>query len=327
MNSNGSIRISVLIPVYGVERYIDVCVRSLFTQTLTEGIEFIFVDDASLDRSIELLEKNIAAHPARTAQVRILHHDHNRGLAAARRTAIDAARGEWILHVDSDDVLLPHAAEQLLTAADTQLDTDLVFGDYFETDDPTNTAKKHVVRTPNWSRERLLRVLLTQSHRITNRTWGILIRRALCTQHAIYPVEGINFAEDYAVMPRLLHAARHVTTLHTEVYGYRLASDGSYMKRINAYAATQYIAANKVVTDYLKQHTDYESLRKSVVLGRLNIEKWLLKRGLQPQDYDAQLFADSDRPHPLLHRIYAAAIRSRITFAARVAGVLANFGA
>ncbi|MEG0498668.1 MAG: hypothetical protein RR522_02175, partial [Alistipes sp.] len=229
--------------------------------------------------------------------------------------------------VDSDDILLPEAAAQLLAAANAHPNTDLVFGDYFQSDDPTHATHNHLVRTPDWDRKHLLRVLLTQSHRITNRTWGILIRRTLCTERAIYPVEAINFAEDYAVMPRLLHAARHVTILHTAVYGYRLASDGSYMKHLDARAAAQYVAANGVVTDYLKQQSDSEEWRASALLGRLNIEKWLLKRGLDPRDYAPQLFADNEQAHLPLHRLYAVAIRSRCTFAARVAGILANFGA
>lgn len=324
MNANASIRLSVLVPIYGVEKYIADCTRSLFTQSLWEGVEFIFVDDASPDASIEVLGKILAEYPARVAQVRILRHDVNRGLAAARRTAIDAARGEWLLHVDSDDILTPDAAMRLLAASDTHPDTDLVFGDFYAAADPVQACGRTRYRTPKWSRERLLHSLIAQNHRVTNRTWGILIRRTLCTLNGIYPVEGINFAEDYAVMPRLLHAAHHTAILSDPIYGYRLASDGSYMKRLDARAAAQYVAANRVVTDYLKPQPDYDTLRESVILGRLNIEKWIVKRGLNPQEYDARLFYDGDRPKRWLHRLYAAAIESGVPLLARIAGIIAN---
>lgn len=325
MNADRSPRISVLVPVYGVEKYITDCARSLFSQSMWEGVEFIFVDDASPDASIETLGRVLADYPARTRQVHILRHPVNRGLAAARRTAIDGARGAWLLHVDSDDVLCPGALAELLAAADAAPKADLVFGGYYAADDPADpAARRLVVRPPRPDRARLLRILTAQSHRIANRTWGILIRRTLCTEQGIYPVEGINFAEDYAVMPRLVHAARSIAVVRHAVYGYRLASDGSYMKRLDDRAAAQYVAANRVVTDYLKGQPDYPTLRDSVILGRLNIQKWILKRGLRPDDYDARLFYDGDRPHRPLHRLYAAAIDSGTPLLARLAGLAAN---
>lgn len=326
MTHDSPIRLSVLVPVYGVERWIGDCARSLFGQTLWEGIEFIFVDDASPDRSIEVLGRVLAEHPARVPQTRILRHPANRGLAAARRTAIDAARGEWLLHVDSDDLLLPDAAARLVAAADARPDADLVFGGYFAAENPAHDPphRRLAIRPPRWPRERMLRVLVAQSHRIANRTWGVLIRRSLCTERHIYPVEGINFAEDYAVMPRLVHAARAVAVVRMPLYGYRTARDGSYMRRLDDRAAAQYVAACRVVTDYLKGQPDYERLRDRVVLGRLNIEKWILKRGLVPEAYDASLFYDGDRPRRPLHRLYAAAIESGTPLLARLAGFAAN---
>lgn len=325
MNADASIRLSVLVPIYGVEQYIADCARSLFAQTVWNGIEFLFVDDASPDGSIEELGKVLAEYPARVAQVRILHHDKNRGLAAARRTAIDAARGQWLLHVDSDDILLPGAAEKLLAAAENR-DTDLVFGGYFAADDPAHAPERNrkKFQPPRWTRIKLLRTLLSQSHRIANRTWGILIRRTLCTENHIYPIEGINFAEDYAVMPRLVHAARGIGRIPDILYGYRIASDGSYMKRLDARAAAQYVSANRVVTEYLKGQLDYAMYRNSVILGRLNLEKWILKRGLPAEEYDYRLFYDGDRPSRRLHRIYAAAIESGAPLLARIAGLAAN---
>lgn len=326
MNADTPILISVLVPVYGVERWIGDCARSLFSQTMWEGIEFIFVDDATPDASIEILGKVLAEYPARVAQTRVLQHPENRGLAAARRTAIDAARGEWLLHADSDDVLMASAALELLSEAEKHPEADLVFGGYFAAEDPARTSKGHRLDflPPRWSQERWLRTILTQSHRIANRTWGVLIRRTLCTLHNIYPVEGINFAEDYAVMPRLLHAARGIAAVRKPLYGYRAARDGSYMKRLDARAAAQYVAANRVVTDYLKGQPDYDRFRESVILARLNIEKWILKRGLPPEEYDAQLFYDGDRPRRKLDRLYAAAIESGTPLLARIVGLGAN---
>lgn len=96
--------LSVLVPVYGVERYIADCARSLFAQRDVDA-EFVFVDDASPDGSVDRLREVMAEYPTVGERVRILRHAHNRGVGAARRTAIEAARGTYICFVDSDDVL------------------------------------------------------------------------------------------------------------------------------------------------------------------------------------------------------------------------------
>lgn len=96
------IKVSVIIPVYGVEQYIERCARSLFSQTLNE-IEFIFVDDFSPDNSISILQRVLEEYPLRRKSVRIIHHEENLGLPAARATGSRFAQGEYIAHCDSDD--------------------------------------------------------------------------------------------------------------------------------------------------------------------------------------------------------------------------------
>ena len=96
-------KVSVCSPVYGVEKYIERCARSLFDQTMKNDIEFIFVDDCTPDRSIEVLEAILSEYPERRSQVKIVRHSHNKGLTGARNTALKEASGEYIIHCDSDD--------------------------------------------------------------------------------------------------------------------------------------------------------------------------------------------------------------------------------
>lgn len=97
------VEVSVCIPVYGVEKYIEKCARSLFEQTMTDGIEFIFVNDCTPDKSIEVLEKVLEEYPHRKDQVKIIKHEKNGGLVSARNTALKHASGDYIIHCDSDD--------------------------------------------------------------------------------------------------------------------------------------------------------------------------------------------------------------------------------
>ena len=91
--------ISILVPVYGVEDYIERCARSLFEQTY-QNLEFIFVDDCTPDRSIDILETTIKDYPNRLSQLRIIRHNKRKGIAATRNTAINAANGLFICHID-----------------------------------------------------------------------------------------------------------------------------------------------------------------------------------------------------------------------------------
>ena len=107
-------KVSILVPVYGVSAYIEACAHSLFSQTY-DNLEFIFVDDCSPDDSIARHQKLLHNYPSRQQQVRIIHHTENKGLGGARETALQAATGEAVMIVDSDDMVPRHAVERLMT--------------------------------------------------------------------------------------------------------------------------------------------------------------------------------------------------------------------
>ena len=107
--------VSVIVPVYGVEKYIQRCAESLFAQTYKD-IEFIFIDDGSPDRSVELLEEVMGRYPERKSAVTLIRKA-NEGQSYARRDGIAASRGEFLLFVDSDDWIEPRAVEKLVEAA------------------------------------------------------------------------------------------------------------------------------------------------------------------------------------------------------------------
>lgn len=109
-------KVSVIIPVYGVEKYIERCARSLFEQTLVD-MEFIFVNDSTKDNSIDILLKVINEYPQRKNQIKILHHEVNKGLPAARQTGIKVAKGDYIAHCDSDDWVTSNAYQEMYETA------------------------------------------------------------------------------------------------------------------------------------------------------------------------------------------------------------------
>ncbi len=94
--------VSVIIPVYRAERYMERCARGLFGQTL-DDVEYIFVDDCTPDRSFDVLRSVLDEYPRRQSQVRIIRHDTNRGVAEARTSGMKVAAGEYMTHHDPDD--------------------------------------------------------------------------------------------------------------------------------------------------------------------------------------------------------------------------------
>ena len=96
--------ISIIIPVYNVEKYIEACLHSVMAQTYTGPMECILVDDCGQDNSMEVAEKVIDCYEG-PIQFRILHHQHNRGLSAARNTGMEATDSDYIFFLDSDDTI------------------------------------------------------------------------------------------------------------------------------------------------------------------------------------------------------------------------------
>lgn len=105
-------KVSIIIPVYNVELYIEECLQSVMRQSYGGKIECIFVDDCGTDRSMEIAEQLITEYDG-TIEFRVLHHEHNQGLSAARNTGIDAACGDYVYFLDSDDWISDDCIERL----------------------------------------------------------------------------------------------------------------------------------------------------------------------------------------------------------------------
>lgn len=214
------ITVSICVPVYGVERYIERCARSLFEQTY-DNIEYIFVDDCSPDHSIDILKNVIEEYPARKPNVRIVRHEHNRGLAAARNTAIDNAGGDFVLHIDSDDYI-PSDYVSLLATKQGGGNHDIVVNRVVTI---INGKKDpwHIEVNPD--KEAYLRDILTR--KTVGQVAGKLIRRSLYEDHSIRNVEGINNSEDFQVYSQLLYYANSVGVEGNAEYMYDLGNGTS----------------------------------------------------------------------------------------------------
>lgn len=121
-------KISIVVPLYNVEHYIAVCLQSVMRQTYQGPLECILVDDCGADGSMSIAEGLIAEYDG-PIEFRVLHHEHNRGLSAARNTGMNAAKGDYVYFLDSDDWISDDCIEKL-TKSLLQDKVDIVVGDY-----------------------------------------------------------------------------------------------------------------------------------------------------------------------------------------------------
>lgn len=119
--------VSIIIPVYNVEKYVGTALGSALAQTYKD-IEILVVDDCGTDGSMKVVEEIVAQNPC----VRVLHHERNRGLSAGRNMGIEAAKGEWLYFFDSDDILTPDCTSNLVSLAKVHPDADIIVGQYDE---------------------------------------------------------------------------------------------------------------------------------------------------------------------------------------------------
>lgn len=210
--------ISVILPVYGVEKFLPECLASLDAQTL-QPLEVILVDDGSPDQSGELCEAWARQHSLGPA-VRVIHQE-NRGLSGARNTGIRAAKGEYLAFIDPDDTVAPAYLEKLYEAI-TRTGADMaVCGAEDVAEDGSSLAEPALTRPEpgEYSGRALLDSFYAPNGQAYTVAWNKLYRASLW-EHLAYPQGKIN--EDDAVAHRLYLACDKVVCLPDILYYYRL---------------------------------------------------------------------------------------------------------
>lgn len=206
------INLSVIVPIFKAEPFIERCCRSLFGQTL-EDMEFIFVDDASPDDSMAIVKKVAAEYPNRAGQIKYLSHTPNRGVSFSRQQGLDAAIGEYVVYCDSDDWVDADAYRKAYDIAKNR-DADIVrFGYIVEY---SNGNSESV----GYDREDFFNPIVFNISPRTGSVWGGIVRRELFKEYRISFPEGINWGEDFYVCICALLASRKTICIKDCFYHY-----------------------------------------------------------------------------------------------------------
>ena len=204
--------ISILVIAYNVGRYISRCLDSILAQSCHD-IEIVVVDDGSSDGTGIILKD----YAGRDQRVRVVSHSENKGTLQARKTAINASKGKYIMFVDGDDTLKPYACERLLDEARRQ-DADFVVAGYDVVyPDGTVSSEKNVLNYGS-SSSGLIRSMVFNE--CTRYLWARLFEKKLFTDHPLRESRRIVFGEDQLLS---YHSALHVrkaVSIDVSVYDY-----------------------------------------------------------------------------------------------------------
>lgn len=238
--------ISIIIPVYNVESYIAECLESVMRQTYKGQMECVLVDDCGKDNSIAIAEKLIADYTG-TITFRIVRHNHNRGLSAARNTGTEVATGDYVYYLDSDDYIANNCIEVLTTPLQTR-EYDVIVGDY------QMFGNSHSPSLLTEDRKELLgndEIFTSYANRnIYVMAWNKLCRLSFLRRHNITFLEG-QLHEDELWMYKLMLPVQSLLIIHDVTYYYRVRANSIATDQTNA---GRKAASYRATVEYIHSH-------------------------------------------------------------------------
>lgn len=239
------ISVSVIVPVYNAERYLERCVNSIIAQTFTD-YELILVDDGSSDGSGKMCDDYAKSNP----QVCVIHQA-NQGVSTARQKGLDAANGQYVIFADPDDWVEPTMLEELFEVAINN-DADVVIFDFWINSSEVTGDRKH--QNPRaLSSDSLLRQLI--SGELHGFTWNKLYRSSCLRKYHVTFPQGINYSEDlWFNCKLLLNQNVKVAYLNKAFYHYDYYSNSSGLSRkLRARSVKDYLSFIEFIHDELQE--------------------------------------------------------------------------
>lgn len=265
-------KVSVVVPVYGVEKYIERCARSLFEQTL-DDIEYLFIDDCTPDKSVEILKQVMEDYPQRKNKVVIHRMEQNLGIAKVRESGMRSATGEYVIHCDSDDWVHPEMYERLYHYAVTG-DYDMVWCDYYRSDGKHN---EYIPQKSDTQAVNLVGNMLAGSRsRLIGSVCNRLYKRRLQTG-IIYPKANMN--EDLVIVTQLTLACKKIGHLSQALY-YYYVNPASICMEPNEKSVVRNLEGaidnNRIIMQVLSEKGLDKCLSKQIVSKKLACKEILI---------------------------------------------------
>lgn len=258
--------VSILVPVYNVEKYLERCLESLIKQTLT-NIEIICVDDGSTDGSAKILKK----YRRKDSRISIIHKE-NGGLPSARNAGIDAARGEYVGFVDSDDYVEERMFQCLYETARSH-DSELVIcGAEIFPEKPHASSWLYKCLSPEYHYyEKFEPSLLFENSSTTPFLWRTLIKRDLLQEHGLRLDEDVLLGEDKLFQAKVYPKAKGITVIPDKLYHYGWYREDSMMSQ-----DVYHVSGKKMAAHWKMMRRIAEELAESFTETEMSLQflKW-----------------------------------------------------
>lgn len=302
-------RITIIIPVYNSAEYILDCLKSVIEQTYCGELECILVDDCGTDESISIINTFISNYHGNVA-FRILHHKINRGAAAARNTGLDAATGDLVFFLDSDDWLSPICFEKMTAILAKYPDVDMVHAGIITTDGSIPWFDFEKNHFPEYTDDRYeIKVNLLGREILPATPYAKLLRSNFLKDNGIYFHEGIVI-EDVLWCNKLAKYVKSIACLSINTYYYRIHEGSIVTSGLGVDPRRRLIVYNLMID------TIDEPYKKEQVVHLLNqLDKIYFENNLPEIRYEVgQLLMKLSRfiSYPLKIRIILRSICARL---------------
>ena len=264
-----NVTISVIIPVYNAATTLHHCLESLDRQTYRK-LELLFIDDGSTDDSLKMLTCYAARNTDPVRVIRLLHHERNRGVAAARNTALAHATGDYIYYVDADDSIEQHTLACLVREA-KKGGQDIVGHEWYLT---FSSSERYMEQADYTTPAEALQNMMCGVMRWN--LWLFLVKRSLYVENDIRFAEGMNMGEDMMVMMKLFICAESVSIIHRPFYHYGQNNMNSLTKVYSPEHIRQVTNNVYEVERYVRESAYAGLLSPYLPLLKLNIKLPLL---------------------------------------------------
>lgn len=249
---NENVKVSVIVPIYKIERYLHQCVDSIIAQTFTD-FELLLIDDGSPDGCPAICDE----YAQKDARIRVFHKP-NGGLTSARNHGLDNAKGDWIMHIDGDDWIEPTYIEELYNAA-IKNDADIaICGFRFAYEDGSFVIEHPTVWNDNRSTS-LNRYIAS----VWTTAWGSIHKSSLYHNNGVRSPKNITYCEDFHLMTRLCYFADKVVSIDIPLYNYRQQSS-SIMHYLNEKTWRNELTAYKEIIDFFRNQGDFKKYKKAM---------------------------------------------------------------
>lgn len=278
------VNVSIIIPVYNVEQYIESCLYSVINQTYKGTLECIIVNDCTPDQSMEVVNRLLSVYQGNIL-FKIINHQENKGLSAARNSGVKIAKGDYLYFLDSDDILVENAIE-LLSNLSLQSFPDVIMGDFDLIGDNQYIPRLNTSVAIFDKQKEIFNAFISYS--LYEMAWNKLVKKSFFLKYDLWFREGV-IHEDSLWSFNLFYYCNNLRVCFQRTYLYRVRENSimtdpkNIIKSFNSYCEIFFLKINFIKEKRL--FYEFPLLVKYMVDAKFLLEKIVIEQNLDKETY------------------------------------------